>query len=114
MYKIRNGKGDMSVGTGRVKIVIKEYHVQVNGTHLGSFEYFAKLLFAMSESLCSSEPVPPRLIPGTGTGAGSGGQSTCTGPEACWEMRRTCWHQENRAVKKPLQSCGLRWDRLTG
>lgn len=33
--KIRNGKGDITMHTGKVKIIVKECHVQVNGTHFG-------------------------------------------------------------------------------
>lgn len=46
-YKIRNGKGDITVGTGKVKIITRECHIQVNGTHLEIFLVFSQVVFCL-------------------------------------------------------------------
>ena len=85
------------MGTGKVKIITRECHIQVNGTHLEIFLVFSQVVFCLWVISVLFGPVPPMFIPGTG--AGSGRQFTRTGARACWERRGTgltlgehgCW-----------------------
>lgn len=54
-------------------------------TCVETFLLVRRIIIALWVTFVPIRPVPPRLIPGTGTRAGSGAQSTCTDPGACWE-----------------------------